>query len=1640
MTKARTYFNCSVRKVSNFLLAIAAVMISAVSLTAQCTTQLLFNGVDVTGQTSLTHTLAAGECAADLSVELVISGGPGASACTPSSTSYLLPSGGGMFISSVTQVSTSFPIGATTIDFVYNDDASALTNYPTITLTVNPFPNPITTLACNNRVQVSLDENCEATILPDMVLEGGPYKCYDEYIVEVEDDRGNLIDRDPLTPGVQLDGTDFGNCYKSRIIDPATGNSCWGEVCIEDKLAPRLDCGTAPITVDCGDDISPDALGYPTVDEACSTPTLTYTDLVEERGCGDQLGLDRIVYRTWKAVDASGNEATCTQVIWVRLGSLATVSLPENYDDIANPALECDEKFDANKDVSQHIVNFPLCVDGYLLDSALWLSSGGDPLLGDLSGQRHPKVLGWNCIPNGPYEGHPSPEDIYYDAHPQNALFGACWGEDDKIMWQGTGYPTGADCSNINYTFTDTRIDLADPNCNAGPVGCYKILRKWTLLDWCTGAVEEGFQVIKVLDKEGPTITYPDEVEVGMVSHACTGVWNVTPPWITDNCSEDVDYELWTSAGTIIGNALNGFTVIDLPAGRHLARITASDCCGQTTVHELEINVVDNVPPVAICDDRTIISLTGNPATGDDKTKLCAESLDNGSYDNCANVYFKVIRMESLLGTVNGSYADNTAACLGADGDDDALRPGGQVYFDDCAVFCCADVGNTVMVVLRVFDVDPGAGPVLPNRMDPFGDLEGRFTDCMVEVEVQDKSNPVVVAPPDLVVSCMYWFDDSEDALSDPDHPLFGRVVTSVAERQKVKTTDKVCEPYCEINTRTGYLPSAVQNGLACDYYNDLFDPAHPDDLHELTWGFDGYVLSTCGTNFNINIIDERECGQGLIIREVVVQRGNTVFRDRQNIWVVDCDPFYVSDDCRDNEDDIRWPLDCRQPDELEGCGNADTSPDNPLLGRPEIVNGADDHCAMITIDYKDEVLTVEPDACYKIIRTWIVVDWCLYDPLDPRGDGRWEYVQVIKVQDRDEPVVMCGIGDCEPAVKDTATKICYGHLELTVDADDECTPDDWLNYEYKIDLNNDGSYDAFSGPAKPGQAAFNYNNPFADDAKNSTDASGTYPVGVHRISWFIEDGCGNVGICDTVFVVEDCKRPTPYCKTGIITVVMPSSGMIQVWANDLDAGSFDNCTHPQNLKFYFNGDPKRTGYKIDCDTFLAKGQGGKVILEVEVWVEDEEGNADFCRTTIEVQDPNGVCGTTASAAIAGSINTELDQSVEEVEVDLMEDNNFMELRMTKDDGYFAFNDLTLSGNYEVAPIKDGDYLNGVSTKDLVRIQRHLLGMDEFTSPYKYIAADANNSGEVSSADISAIRKVILGINSEFAKVNSWRFVPEDHVFEDVKNPWYPTAFPEKVSYSNLQQRMMSTDFVAVKVGDVTDDAKASGLQQNGTRSQGMITLEANNQTFQNGDVVSVNVSTASEELLSGYQFTLEYDTDMVELGEMQFQQVGLTAANFAVLEDGVVTVSWNDFGGATITGEMFTLEFVAKAAGSVDQALNLNSNVTKAEAYDQDLNNMGVNLTIGGESASGPFELYQNTPNPFGDETVIGFDLPQNMSALLTIYDVMGKVVRIIEVEGQYGYNEVSVQKADLNATGILYYQLDAGVHTSTKKMILMN
>jgi hypothetical protein len=84
-------------------------------------------------------------------------------------------------------------------------------------------------------------------------------------------------------------------------------------------------------------------------------------------------------------------------------------------------------------------------------------------------------------------------------------------------------------------------------------------------------------------------------------------------------------------------------------------------------------------------------------------------------------------------------------------------------------------------------------------------------------------------------------------------------------------------------------------------------------------------------------------------------------------------------------------------------------------------------------------------------------------------------------------------------------------------------------------------------------------------------------------------------------------------------------------------------------------------------------------------------------------------------------------------------------------------------------------------------------------------------------------------------------------------------------------------------------------------------------------------------------------------------------------------------------------------------------------------------------------YALYQNVPNPFTDETIIGFQLPVSERGTLEIQDASGRVVKVFEGEFRKGYNQQKVKLADLKGPGVYFYKLNTANYSESKSFILI-
>ncbi|MBK7700049.1 MAG: T9SS type A sorting domain-containing protein [Saprospiraceae bacterium] len=515
---------------------------------------------------------------------------------------------------------------------------------------------------------------------------------------------------------------------------------------------------------------------------------------------------------------------------------------------------------------------------------------------------------------------------------------------------------------------------------------------------------------------------------------------------------------------------------------------------------------------------------------------------------------------------------------------------------------------------------------------------------------------------------------------------------------------------------------------------------------------------------------------------------------------------------------------------------------------------------------------------------------------------------------------------------------------------------------------------------------------------------------------------------------------------------------MVELWARDFDKGAFDNCT-PQN-KLYFSFDGAAPIYsKVNEEHFYkvvngesvnataaeytqgkaykwlpASRTAGKVWtsssdfnVKISVW--DEAWNTDYCTVVLSVRAAEN------GSRIAGTVATTNSQYVQGVNV-TFETNmpEYPKTVQTSANGTFEmsnYNGLT----YKITADKGGDYLNGVSTLDLVLIQRHILGLQVLDSNYKLIAADANNDGKVTASDLTDLRKLILGINSSLPNNSSWRFpVAGTPVLTSPV-----VQFTEAINITNLSSEMTNQNFVAIKIGDVNGNVSTSvNSPEVESRSNANVEMSVAEASIAAGEVVEIPVTAANFSEVSGFQYTMNLNG--ASFVGVQSGVLEVNANNVGVISDNVVTMSYasTEAVNANEGAVLFTLTVKADKAMKVSEMISLNSEVTRAESYNSDLKVGKVSLGVRTAPVAG-IELFQNEPNPFKGMTTVSFEMPEAATATLSVYDVTGKVVTVRNINAIKGLNSEIFTKDQLGVSGVLYYTLVSGDYTATKKMIIV-
>ena len=923
----------------------------------------------------------------------------------------------------------------------------------------------------------------------------------------------------------------------------------------------------------------------------------------------------------------------------------------------------------------------------------------------------------------------------------------------------------------LDSTFCNYAVSYTDGPRTPGCGSNFAFVRTFRVLDWCAGGRPRAFrQTVTVGDRRGPVITPPRLGELPATfatNQDCRAVLTTRLPGlaVADACAGGAELLAFVfTNGDTLATPLGPYRVF---GDDFDASVTAPLPTGNHLLRYLGRDPCGNQSrldvPIRVEDRSPPVARCRsglNVSLGDDgRARLPAASLDAGSGDNCGGLTRGVARVD--------------------DREEPIAPPADFVDLD------CADRG-TLRLVLVV------------------GDASGRTNRCRLDLTVDDKLRPRCTAPPARTVSCDFFGARFSNRIID-DFRADPAAVTPELDAAfgAPQITDN-----CPGENRTQFLSGGVN-----------------------------------------------DCGAGQLVRVFSARDAGGLFQSERCTQIVTITPRH--------EYGITFP-----GDRTVDCA-AEAGADQLTLRTTG--------CDLLAVNSSEDTLYVADAACFIIERTYEVINWCEYrgnrlldipraaaptgdftrpvhlrlaanDPTTPADDelrfdrdadptngndlrpvvsnyadrpdrGGFRYVQYVEVADRRAPDIR--VTPPQPGLAFTAAcraAVIFDYLVL-----DNCADP---TVEITLDLNagdrdGDGQLTPadFRADAVVGADRFRPQSPFSVEVNVNN-----LPIGEHYARFRATDGCGNATLRYVPFYVEDGFAPAPACFASVSTTlqpVLPGGGAAIVWASDFVASPAVGCSPGQiTYSVYTEEEARTSGFTPRRGrgqiTFDCADVGRDVTVRVYAFAAGRE-RTNFCATSVSIRAEDGAICEGQRGTITGRVRTLADEPMAGIEVASL--GNRLEIVTTDQAGEFSFAALPESVDYTVQPFYDGNSVNGVTTRDILLINAHILRRGRPFTPYQKIAADVNRSGSITVRDLIDIRRVVLRLETEFSGNASWQFLPTDYVFPDPADP-FAEAIPEVRNFNQLRGRRRA-DFLAIKLGDVSGDARPAGatLREDGGRS-----------------------------------------------------------------------------------------------------------------------------------------------------------------------------------------------------------------------------
>ncbi len=849
-------------------------------------------------------------------------------------------------------------------------------------------------------------------------------------------------------------------------------------------------------------------------------------------------------------------------------------------------------------------------------------------------------------------------------------------------------------------------------------------------------------------------------------------------------------------------------------------------------------------------------------------------------------------------------------------------------------------------------------------------DHDGNENYCSGTITIQDKIAPTISCPPDLVLDCSIALSLSNNEL-DPYGHIFGKVTT--------------------VDLRG---PINLNEDLVISSDGPLID---------------GVVSDNCRASIKIEVAtksDLNQCGVGIITRSFTAYDnvGNKSATCTQTIEIV-AGPNL-------DTNSIKWPEEYILIEECKTV--APFSPEE--LGRPVIDKTS---CQLIGISHEDEyvkISEVQGGVCGKLIRRWTIIDWCNPYPLESKHGRN----QIIKIADSEYPQFLnC---DEDDQLFRVSTDNCNtGQIIIRKSGSDNCTEVADLKWNLKIDFHNDGINDISTFPSR--------------------DSSGVYfkqniPYGRHKVVWEITDRCDNVNVCTEFISVENSLLPI--IKAHGASVVLDAGGKVVIGVDDL----INKVEHPCNSDISISiGKENGWHENSSANVHFSCDDVGSNIIKVYAAIVLNNGEVlySFVSVIVEINDDgicNNVIGTLPKEGLStGLVYTEKGKLVPGVQLELFkaEEDLLIATNISDNQGVYNLGNLKRGYSYLLFPSLKGDYLEGLSTLDIVLIQRHILGLNLLDSPYKMIGSDVNGDNKISVFDILDMRRAILRLPSSLEQHNAWRFIDADTQFDDELFPFSEGTIEQiPINFDSCTK-----DVLAIKMGDINESALIENVDIADNRNTEI--LHISDFDFSAGQEFHVSLSLKEGMDIFGYQAGFNYDQDKLEFLDYISGHERLSTEINNVDDGHVLISSSNGQSVSLMEGEsLAVIAFRTIGSGQLSKSLKLSQEYLRPEIYTNNLEAQSLALDFA--PIINNVKIKSNNPNPFTEFTELEIYSSDLKIVNLSIFNTTGKKITHRKIELGPGKNSIYIHRDELGTAGLYYFIIEDVAYRYTGKMVLID